>query len=64
MGKKPPTLYVLDLKRGNVKAVKGLPTDSSVGQPEWTSDGKPFVGRQSSAACHLRASCCFVAIAQ
>ncbi|KAL3142158.1 hypothetical protein ABBQ38_002516 [Trebouxia sp. C0009 RCD-2024] len=39
VGKAPPSLYVLDLKRWNVKAVKGLPPDSSVGQPEWTPDG-------------------------
>jgi len=39
VGKKPPALFVLDLKRWNVKAVKGMPADSSAGQPEWTPDG-------------------------
>ena len=44
VGKKAPALFVVDLKRWNVKAVKGLPPDSSVGQPEWTPDGRPPVG--------------------
>ena len=39
VGKRPPSLFVLDLKRWSLKAVKGLPQDSSVGQPEWTPDG-------------------------
>lgn len=38
-GKKPPALFVLDLKRCDVKPVKGLPADTSIGQPEWTPDG-------------------------
>lgn len=38
-GKRAPTVFVLDLKRWNVKPVKGLPADSSIGQPEWTPDG-------------------------
>ena len=40
VGKKPPSLFVLDLKRCNVKPVTGLPADSSIGQPEWTPDGQ------------------------
>ncbi|KAL0045655.1 hypothetical protein WJX82_000743 [Trebouxia sp. C0006] len=39
VGKRPPSLFVLDLKRWSLKPVKGLPQDSSVGQPEWTPDG-------------------------
>lgn len=37
--KRAPTVFVLDLKRWNVKPVEGLPADSSIGQPEWTPDG-------------------------
>jgi acylaminoacyl-peptidase len=39
VGKRPPSLFVLDLKHWSLKPVKGLPQDSSVGQPEWTPDG-------------------------
>lgn len=45
-GKKTPGLFVLDIARGSVSAVTGLPEDSSSGQPVWTPDGS---GLTSSA---------------
>lgn len=57
VGKKPPGLFVLDLKRWSVKAVEGLPADSSAGQPEWTPDGKPLVGLHALSTSHLPLCC-------
>ena len=37
--KRPPAIFVLDLKRWHVKPVTGLPKDASSGQPTWTPDG-------------------------
>lgn len=38
-GKSSPKLFVLDIRKGEVTAVSGMPDDSSVGQPVWTPDG-------------------------
>ena len=39
-GKQPPTLFVLDLATWRLVPVGGLPADSSVGHPIWTSKGE------------------------
>eukprot|EP00891_Asterochloris_glomerata_P009161 jgi/Astpho2/9161/Aster-07805 len=36
--KRPPAIFVLDLKRWHVKPVAGLPKDTSFAQPTWTPD--------------------------
>lgn len=38
-GKQVPHLYVLELGTENVVTLRGLPPNSSCGQPIWTPDG-------------------------
>eukprot|EP00191_Tetraselmis_sp_GSL018_P007403 CAMPEP_0177612022 /NCGR_PEP_ID=MMETSP0419_2-20121207/20928_1 /TAXON_ID=582737 /ORGANISM="Tetraselmis sp., Strain GSL018" /LENGTH=750 /DNA_ID=CAMNT_0019108041 /DNA_START=128 /DNA_END=2378 /DNA_ORIENTATION=- len=45
-GKRPPTLFVLEVGTGAVERLKGLPDDTSCGQPVWdpSGEGVVFVG--------------------
>ena len=40
-GKRPPAVFVLDLRDWSVRSVKGFPQDSSMGQPAISPDGEP-----------------------
>jgi len=42
-GKRPPTLFVLELSSGQVAEVQGMPKNVSVGQPQWSPDGQALV---------------------